>query len=148
MDINQIRAEIETSYSACATPDCGEMIDGWFEVDPSEPGHTIMFVPMLKRFAGMCSKGHANEITLDQAREGDFTFLDVTMRTMKRYVSQEDCTHGKRRSFEIPADGSVITMGGIAHGPAKIIFCDFCAGRWKYEGPRVIAPKPPKIILP
>lgn len=142
MNTNELRATIETSFCTCAQ--CEERIDAWPDADESEPDKKIIFVAQSKLFVGICPNGHVNEWTLARAKAGETAPEDVTVRTLGRFVKQEDCTHGRRAEVDVPAGKSVPTAEGMIEGPAKIWVCGWCLRRERLTAKN----KKSGIILP
>jgi hypothetical protein len=127
MNINELRYAIESSFCKCAQ--CEEKVDTWPDADESDPGHPVLYVPQIKMFVGICPNGHMNEWTLKRAKAGETAPEDVTVRVLGRFVSQENCTHGRRGTRDIPEGHRVVTAEGVVEGPAEIWMCGYCGRR-------------------
>ena len=127
MNLNELRYQIESSFTTCAQ--CDSRVDEWPDADTSDPGHQVIYFPRLRAFAGICPAGHMNEWTLDRAKTGETTPEDVTVRTIARFVKQDDCTHGKRTEVDLPAGSKTVTADGTLEGPVKIWMCMWCGRR-------------------
>jgi len=137
MDIHFLRAQVETSEVRC--PTCEAPIDEWLEADPSEPGRRVVYMPRLALLGGVCPIGHLVELYVAELKAMEFIPHDVTERTLGRYVSQKDCTHGQKFSMAIGEGQRVCTEAGMIEGPADLSMCAWCGWREKIAP----APSPP-----
>ena len=128
MKIEEAKAVLLASFATCATPGCLELIDQWPDADADDG--TLLYIPRLAVFAGTCSRGHFNEANLAEVKAGEVAFRDVTERTLGHYVTQEDCTHGRKEVGDVPAGTTIMTMHGHVTGPAKFVHCHYCCAMW------------------
>jgi len=127
MNLNELRFGIESSFCTCAQ--CDSRVDEWPDADGSEPGHPVVYIPQTKVFTGICPSGHMNEWSLARAKAGETAPEDVTVRVLGRFVSQENCTHGKRGEFHLEEGHRLVTAHGVVKGPADLWMCGYCGRR-------------------
>ena len=132
MNTKDLAVQISQACVPCVT--CGEFIDCWVEVDPSEPGMKVMYSARDALFGGMCSAGHVNEFYLPEVKAEEYVAHDVTERTLGRFVPQDECKHERHVFSQVPSGTTVPGIDGMIVGPETVKFCGLCGMRKVHTG--------------
>ena len=129
MNVNDMKGKIQASFVGCV--ECGldhhvDLIDGWPDADPSEPGNKIIYNTRDGAFVGICNRGHVNLFFLNEAKANEFIPHMMTELTLGREVSQAYCLHSRTFEFKVPEGQATPGPDGPIRGPVKGRVCAWC----------------------
>lgn len=109
---------------------CEAKLNTWPDAKKNRPGKPIFWSDGMQRFIGVCPVGHCNEWPIGRMKPLRILPVDITVRTLSRFVKQEDCPHGKAMRIEFPVGARCNTINGEIVGPQWVFMCVWCGLRW------------------
>lgn len=122
--------ELDILFACPPCNQCEAKLNTWPDAHPKVPGKPIKWVDHMQRFIGVCPVGHCNEWPIGRLKPLRILPVDITVRTLRRFVAQSDCVHGKTMEVEFPAGIRCNTIKGEIVGPGWTFMCLWCGLRW------------------
>ena len=127
MNLQQYKGLIAAEAPPCAEPGCGEPFESWPDADETED--KVMYVAQDGIFAGVCPRGHVNEIYLPELKAGEVITHTRTERILGKKISQKECDHPKNAIMPMPEGVEIPSEDGPIAGPCEIAMCVVCGRR-------------------